>query len=256
MKRAFIAGILCISLLISSDGTALAAESSYRYDAADLSKPYRAEDFSAEGSYAQGSYREGEAIAIVRGREEPQAAGSIERLAEVSPASLQAVTEEWQASGSEMEVKQDRMQGIDIFTVWSITDQDRSAAQIIGELYADPNVIAAEPNYLSYADQENAPAGKDNSSEEAGSEGSNSELAGSENKTGSGQTGSEDETGSEQTDAAARADLSFMQWYAGDLNSEDSKAKNYTTPLSPTSSYRSSCPPAQPVFVNSGMNCS
>ena len=146
MKRAFIAGILCISLLISSGGTALAAESSDRYDAADLSKPYRAEDFSAEGSYAQGSYREGEAIAIVRGREEPQAAGSIERLAEVSPASLQAVTEEWQASGSEMEVKQDRMQGIDIFTVWSITDQDRSAAQIIGELYADPNVIAAEPN--------------------------------------------------------------------------------------------------------------
>ena len=237
MKRAFIAGILCISLLISSGGTALAAESSDRYDAADLSKPYRAEDFSAEGSYAQGSYREGEAIAIVRGREEPQVAGSIERLAEVSPASLQAVTEEWQASGSEMEVKQDRMQGIDIFTVWSITDQDRSAAQIIGELYADPNVIAAEPNYLSYADQENAPAGKDNSSEEAGSEGSNSELTGSENKTGSGQTGSEDETGSEQTDAAARADLSFMQWYAGDTASEDSKAANYTTPLSPTSSY-------------------
>ena len=53
MKRAFIAGILCISLLISSGGTALAAESSDRYDAADFSKPYRAEDFSAKGSYAQ-----------------------------------------------------------------------------------------------------------------------------------------------------------------------------------------------------------
>ena len=35
----------------------------------------------------------------------------------------------------------------------------------------------------------------------------------------------------------ARADLSFMQWYAGDTASEDSKAANYTTPLSPTSSY-------------------
>ena len=232
MKRAFIAGILCISLLISSGGTALAAESPERYDAADLPKPYRTEEFPAVGSYAQDPYREGEAIAIVRGQEKPQAAGNIERLAEVSPASLQAAAEEWQASGNEMEVRQDRMQGMDTFTVWGITDHDKTAAQIIGELYAEPNVIAAEPNYLSYADQENEPAEQESNPQESSS----------------------DEAASAQTADAARADLSFMQWYAGDLNSEDSKAKNYTTPLSPTS--RSSCPPAQPVFVNSGMNCS
>ena len=220
--------------MISSGGTALAAESSERYDAADLSKPYRTEEFSAEETYEQDSYREGEAIAIVRGLEKPQVAGDIERLAEVSPDSLQAVTEEWQAPGNEMEVKQGRMQGMDTFTVWGITDHDKTAAQIIGELYAEPNVIAAEPNYLSYADQENEPAEQESNPQESSS----------------------DEAASAQTADAARADLSFMQWYAGDLNSEDSKAKNYTTPLSPTSSYRSSCPPAQPVFVNSGMNCS
>ena len=221
MRKAFIAGILCISILLMPGGTVSAAV---------LSEPNGAAATISTSDH--GTYVEGEALAIVRDNEKPWAAGQAERLAEVGPEAVQAVIREWEKSGYggtgvyKAEAGQPRKQNADTFTIWSITDRHKTADQLVQELQADPKVVAAEPNYLVYADK-----------------------------------GLQEENKSAVPAEAGKADLSFMQWYAGGAGAADSTSQNstaagnaanstaadssahaYTTPLSPGSGYSMEVP--------------
>ena len=188
MRKAFIAGILCISILLMPGGTVSAAV---------LSEPNGAAATISTSDH--GTYVEGEALAIVRDNEKPWAAGQAERLAEVGPEAVQAVIREWEKSGYggtgvyKAEAGQPRKQNADTFTIWSITDRHKTADQLVQELQADPKVVAAEPNYLVYADK-----------------------------------GPQEENKSVVPAEAGKADLSFMQWYAGGAGAADSPSQNST----------------------------
>ena len=188
MRKAFIAGILCISILLMPGGTVSAAV---------LSEPNGAAATISTSDH--GTYVEGEALAIVRDNEKPWAAGQAERLAEVGPEAVQAVIREWEKSGYggtgvyKAEAGQPRKQNADTFTIWSITDRHKTADQLVQELQADPKVVAAEPNYLVYADK-----------------------------------GPQEENKSVVPAEAGKADLSFMQWYAGGAGAADSTSQNST----------------------------
>ena len=115
MRKAFIAGILCISILLMPGGTVSAAV---------LSEPNGAAATISTSDH--GTYVEGEALAIVRDNEKPWAAGQAERLAEVGPEAVQAVIREWEKSGYggtgvyKAEAGRPRKQNADTFTIWSI----------------------------------------------------------------------------------------------------------------------------------------
>ena len=194
MKKAFIAGITCISIILTSPGAVRAAG--------------RVEEAASEISKItlQGTYKEGEAIAIVKDKEEPQIAGEMELLAEVGSKAVNAAIEEWNESGYEAG-------NVNTYSIWHVSDHNKTAQQIIQELYADPDVIAAEPNYVAYADEEKP-------QEEKASE----------------------EVNPEDTKNSGRADLSQMQWYAAPAPAKADPAAVYTTPLSPEGGYNLEVP--------------
>lgn len=284
MKKHLITWTMCLSLVLTSTVSVAAAQVAYSTTPAAAAQnvviPGAAtQAVAAQTTEAQSAYAEGEALAIVREKEPPQVTGQAELLAEVGPKAVKAAMEEWNSSGAataEVLVQRNRnlqIQEEDTFAIWSVTDRDKSTEQLIQDLYEDPNVIAAEPNYLTYATDEEEEADKEESSEEAGEaetaadsessadeepdsndvnegaagtdESKHADTANHGSTSGEAATDTEsaavEEPDSEET--GKKADLSPMQWYTGkeDVTDKESSSEKgsatYTTPLSPTGGY-------------------
>ena len=108
MKKAFIAGITCISIILTSPG-AVRAAGRVEAAASEISK-----------ITLQGTYKEGEAIAIVKDKEEPQIAGEMELLAEVGSKAVNAAIEEWNESGYEAG-------NVNTYSIWHVSDHNKTA---------------------------------------------------------------------------------------------------------------------------------
>ncbi|HAB93347.1 MAG TPA: hypothetical protein DCF49_01055, partial [Lachnospiraceae bacterium] len=104
-----------------------------------------------------GNYREGEAIAVVRGTEQPAVSGTGELLLQLGAGSVKDAIETEKKNGSlSAELAQQRMtkEEGDGFSIWQVSDPERTTGELLQELYADSDVISAEPNYLAYAAEE------------------------------------------------------------------------------------------------------
>ena len=205
MKKAFIAGITCISIILTSLGAVCAAGSVEAVAAS-----------AASEITLQGEYKEGEAIAIVKDKEKPQVSGEIEFLAEVGPEAVNAAIGEWSGSGYETGREfMLRNEEAQTYSIWYVSDHNKTAHQIIQELYTDPEVIAAEPNYVAYAEEQGEKPQEEKASEDV-------------NK--------------ETTENNGKADLSPMQWYAAAEPKGTADSAVYTTPLSPEGGYNLEVP--------------
>lgn len=190
-----------------------------------VAPPEAAERVPIESLLAAGDYAEGEAIAIVRGSADPLEMG--EQLATVgSDAVEQAVADAAAADytaadeiGDRVTVAEDKT-----FRIEVVRDPSRSTEQILRDLYADPRVVAAEPNYtVSASDLEGADTWRGNvytiGNPSASSDGS--------------------AAGSAQVPLAAAenpADLTPYLWYA------DDSLSTAATPLSPQTGYSLNIP--------------
>ena len=98
-----------------------------------------------------GNYVEGEAIAIVRAGAEPDVRAQAEELAEIGADSLELAVEgarETSATIDDEAALRAQSAKDDSYTIRHVVDHSRTTEQILYELYDDPNVISAEPNYL------------------------------------------------------------------------------------------------------------
>ena len=224
MRKTVIALAMCVTLVFSSKSAAFAvSQTTTPASAADVQK----------------SYVEGEALAIVKGDIQLKGPGKVERIAQVSSLALQDVLEEW--DDSEVLTKESRRQfeEDETFAIWSISDSHQTTKEILKELRADPDVIAAEPNYIAYAANEEEVETEDSASEaepEEAVEAAEAETSDPEEE--------ESETAEPETDKTdpvlTKGDLSSMQWSNGIPGSESPAI--YTTPLSPTAGYTMEVP--------------
>ena len=219
MRKTVIALAMCVTLAFSSLSTVCAAS--------QWSAP-------ASTTEEQKSYVEGEALAIVRGGEQLKVPGRTERIAQVSSSALQDALEDWNGSGSGAAVTNTALtkesgrqfEENEIFTIWSISDRNQTTEEILRELRTDPDVIAAEPNYIAYAANEEESEAEPEEAETSDPEEENTE---------------EDNSDADNTDpAVTKGNLSPMQWSNGNPGSEAPGSEApaiYTTPLSPTAGY-------------------
>ena len=214
MRKTVIALAMCVTLAFSSLSTVCAAS--------QWSAP-------ASTTEEQKSYVEGEALAIVRGGEQLKVPGRTERIAQVSSSALQDALEDWNGSGSGAAVTNTALtknsgrqfEENETFTIWSISDRNQTTEEILRELRTDPDVIAAEPNYIAYAANEEESEAEPEEAETSDPEEENTE---------------EDNSDADNTDpAVTKGNLSPMQWSNGNPGSEAPAI--YTTPLSPTAGY-------------------
>ena len=105
---------------------------------------------SIEELLKAGDYVEGEAIAIVRSDGDLDTADDAETLVEADADAVKLATE----NAEKTEIATDdeaslRVQSTsaDAYAVRYVVDPSRTTEQILRDLYADPDVIAAEPNY-------------------------------------------------------------------------------------------------------------
>ncbi len=97
-----------------------------------------------------GNYAEGEAVAIVRANAQPHVAAQTEDLAEVEANSVELAVGNAERTDSMLDdavALRAQDAGSDACTVQLVVDHSRTTEQILRDLYDDPNVIAAEPNY-------------------------------------------------------------------------------------------------------------
>ena len=176
---------------------------------------------------AAGDYVEGEAIALVRSDGALDAETNTETLAEVDAEAVELAAEgaEKTESAADDEAAL-RIQSArsDAYTVQYVVDPERTTEQILRDLYADPDVIAAEPNYTF-----NAAA----------------TFANGPQATGKGAAAQQADTtiamgDSDYLTAAAGVsnpgDLTEQQW---DLSASTG---SYTTPRAPTANYNINVP--------------
>ena len=194
MRKTVIALAMCVTLAFSSLSTVCAAS--------QWSAP-------ASTTEEQKSYVEGEALAIVRGGEQLKVPGRTERIAQVSSSALQDALEDWNGSGSGAAVTNTALtkesgrqfEENEIFTIWSISDRNQTTEEILRELRTDPDVIAAEPNYIAYAANEEESEAEPEEAETSDPEEENTE---------------EDNSDADNTDpAVTKGNLSPMQWSNG-----------------------------------------
>ena len=114
-----------------------------------------------EEMLSSGSFSEGEAIAIIRGSTEPAVSENSELLMHLSSDAVKSAIETEIRNDSpsaglarqRMEEDQQLMQE-DEFSIWLVSDPGKTTKELLEELYEDPNVVSAEPNYLAYAAEE------------------------------------------------------------------------------------------------------
>lgn len=100
---------------------------------------------------AKGDYVEGEAIAIVRAGADVDVSAQTESLTEVEADSVELAAAG--AANSESAVDAEVAQRVnsvsaDRYEIRHVVDHARTTEQILRELYDDPDVVSAEPNYL------------------------------------------------------------------------------------------------------------
>lgn len=141
--------LLTISLLppqaLAELASGEARDQAYVLDAEEAAKA------SIEELLAAGDYVEGEAIAVVRAGADTEAVAEAEELATASAESVELAAGE--PTGSDVvtdELVALRAQSVDAdeYSIRMVVDHDRTTEDILAELYADPNVVSAEPNYL------------------------------------------------------------------------------------------------------------
>ena len=202
-----------------------------------------------------GGYVDGEAIVIVRSHAQVETSPVTEDLAEVDANTLRATAEDAKrtenATGEEVALRAQSIQG-DSFEVKLVVDHGRSTEQLLRDLYADPDVISAEPNYTAsaeaFGDEELWPdegaAGQGAASKPAASPLTESPLAEDSAPTAPATDGllsaqSEPAAAGLQTQATSPRDLTPLQWYADKgLSTNDSA----NTPISPTAGYSLNVP--------------
>lgn len=254
--RELLAGFLGISLIaasmmpLSADAEALRAADSQRtvmQESGNEADPVTAEAAveTLMRAAAQREYIQGKAIAIVKGKKGPDTEGEAELISEVSPEAVSSAVNELEAGGAEAAAfASQRLQtaGAGRFSIWQISDAGRTTEQILRDLFEDPYVIIAEPEYMAYAAEELETAEEAASGETAaeGAEAGDASTAGTAEAAAaeapqSGGTSSPAETASPEEPAGPEVpgpgDLSAMQWYLADTSDI------YTTPLSPTGGY-------------------
>ena len=187
-----------------------------------------------EEMLTDGNYTEGEAIAVVRGSAGPAISGDAELLLSLGAASVEGAIEAEKKNGLlSAELAGQRTEEGEDYSIWKVSDSEKTTKELLNELYADPDVISAEPNYMAYAAEE-----EEAESAEAAQEGEigepeqepAAESASREATTDSENAPSEEPPGSRE-EAPVIGDLSEMQWYLADTSDL------YTTPLSPTGGY-------------------
>lgn len=169
-----------------------------------------------------GDYTEGEAIAVVRGDLRPSSSGKTELLAKAGTEAVEDALEVHERNGRlSAEPARQRLQDSEEeqFSIWQVSDPGETTAQILQNLYADTDVILAEPNYVAYAANEEEPQ------QSSAGEGS---TAGS---TADAEYAFVSEPDEQQADAPSVDDLTAMQWSLADTSDI------YTTPLSPEGGY-------------------
>ena len=218
------------------------------------------------GMLSAGDYIEGEAIVLVRTGTEPGAAASIEELSEVDADTVELTLEEAEEPETEPEVPVEEAErrlmsaAAETYTIQHVTDPSRTTEELLRELYADPNVIAAEPNYVieqedmadadepaaeavEVSEAEAVEASEEESpetSEEEAPEASEEELPEEEDP----EEAIPEETAEVRpiltTDpvGVSAGDLTPMQWYAAC----DESTSMYTTPISPSYGYSLNVP--------------
>ena len=155
---------------------------------------------SIEEMLSAGNYTDGEAIAVVRGSSGPAISGDAEMLLSLGSDSIRGAIDTEKKNGSpaaDLAGRRMKEEGTP-FSVWKVSDSGKTTKELLEELYADPDVISAEPNYMAYAAEEK---------------------------------GTENAETKPPQEVPALADLSEMQWDLADTSSL------YTTPLSPTGGY-------------------
>ena len=188
-----------------------------------------------------GGYVDGEAIVIVRSHAQ----------VETSPVTEDLAKRTENATGEEVALRAQSIQG-DSFEVKLVVDHGRSTEQLLRDLYADPDVISAEPNYTAsaeaFGDEELWPdegaAGQGAASKPAASPLTESPLAEDSAPTAPATDGllsaqSEPAAAGLQTQATSPRDLTPLQWYADKSLSTDDSAN---TPISPTAGYSLNVP--------------
>ena len=148
-----------------------------------------------------GNYTDSEAIAVVRGSDGPALSGDMELLLNLGSDSVRGAIETEKKNGklsADLAGKRMEEGGGNNFSVWKVSDPGKTTKELLEELYEDPKVISAEPNYMAYAAEEK---------------------------------GTENAETKPQQEVPVLADLSEMQWDLADTSDL------YTTPLSPTGGY-------------------
>ena len=175
MRKTFIALAMCVTLVFSTQSTGKAASQwtesgpANTMDRSEHALSNKSAPVSTEG--VQKLYAEGEALAIVRGDVQMQGPGRAERIAQVSAGAMRDALEEWNGSGSGTGLPNSglpkaslskesgrQFEEDETFAIWSISDSEQTTEEILKELRADPDVIAAEPNYIAYAANEETEA--------------------------------------------------------------------------------------------------
>ena len=191
---------------------------------ADESAPMRA---PIEELLSAGDYVEGEAIALVRVDGDLDTEADAETLAEVDADAVKLAAEGAEKTeGTADDEAALRVQSAcsDTYTVQYVVDPSRTTEQILRDLYADPDVIAAEPNYTFEVAADSAIDARATGENAAMQQGGATVTVG----------------GSDYLAAAAGAnnpgDLTEQQW---DLSESTA---NYTTPRSPVANYNANVP--------------
>ena len=223
-----LAGLLAVGVGFS---TLLQVNAAIRTDTAAggaaVSSGQSAEQQAVTNMLALGEYAEGEAIAVIKGDAAPDSLGKTASAELLVNADIEAVKSAVEVQKEKdpltAELASQRLQdcGESIFSIWKISDHDKTTEQLLQELYSVPEVIAAEPNYVAYAAEEESEAAKQEAAVEGSSQGATSDT----------EHASEEEPAQPVEETPSVNDLSAMQWdlaATGDI---------YTTPLSPTGGY-------------------
>ena len=154
-----LAGFLAAGVGVS---TILSANAAISADTAAVVNRERSAEQAITNMLALGEYAEGEAVAVIKGDSAPSSFGDTAETELLVNADIEAVKSAVEVQKEKdpltAELASQRLQkcGEGVFSIWKISDHDMTTEQLLQELYAVPEVIAAEPNYMAYAAKEEA----------------------------------------------------------------------------------------------------
>ena len=154
-------------------------------------------DEQIQSILSSGEYIDGEAVVIVRTHADIETSPQTEELAEVQADTVKQTVQD--AAGAEVAASEEvalRAQSTqdETFEIKLVVDHGRSTEQLLRDLYADPDVISAEPNYTS-TPAADTDLGLEETANNSGSANAkkpaNEELANDDPKTNSGAANTE-----------------------------------------------------------------